>query len=190
MILLIDNYDSFVFNLARYFQELGEAVMVRRNDALSVAAVEALAPRAVVLSPGPCTPDEAGICLSLIATTRRPLLGVCLGHQCIGQAFGGRVARTPPVHGRASWVSHHGEGLFEGLPNPLRAGRYHALAVQLPEDHPDLKITARIEDGTIMGLAHRRRPIYGVQFHPESILTDDGHALLRNFLSQAKERGG
>ena len=184
MILVIDNYDSFVFNVARYFSELGEAVQVLRNDAIDVAAVKALAPKAIVLSPGPCTPMQAGISLGIVAelSGEIPILGICLGHQCIGQVFGGRVERARrPMHGRASSVRHGGSDLFQGLPNPLRVGRYHSLIVSVDEASP-LEVTALSEDGEIMALRHRSEPTFGVQFHPESVLTQDGHALLSNFL--------
>lgn len=185
MYLLIDNYDSFTYNLYHYLGELGAEVAVRRNDALSVEEALALAPAGIILSPGPCDPDKAGICLDLVkaAAGKLPLLGVCLGHQAIGQAFGGKVARAPlPMHGKVSSISHRGEGLFAGLPSPLEATRYHSLIVAregLPEA---LEVTAESEDGLIMGLAHRELPLYGVQFHPESIASAEGHRLLANFL--------
>jgi anthranilate synthase component 2/anthranilate synthase/phosphoribosyltransferase len=190
MILLIDNYDSFTFNLYHFLGDLGAVVEVRRNDSLSVDEALALRPEAIVLSPGPCTPNEAGICLALIAAAaaeRLPLLGVCLGHQSIGQAFGGRVVRAPePVHGKVWEVNHGGTDIFAGLPSPFRATRYHSLVV---EDLPDTLIpTARTADGLVMGLAHRDLPIWGVQFHPESIASEHGHDLLRNFLSLAARR--
>lgn len=188
MLLLIDNYDSFTFNLVHYLGELGATVEVRRNDALDVQAAMALKPDAIVLSPGPCTPDDAGICLPLIlaaAETRTPLLGVCLGHQAIGQAFGGKVVRCHEiVHGKAGVIRHDGKGVFRGLPSPFRATRYHSLIVDRPSLPDALEVTADLEDGTIMGLAHRSLPIEGVQFHPESIASDHGHALLRNFLDR------
>lgn len=185
MYLLIDNYDSFTYNLYHYLGELGAEVAVRRNDALSVEEALALAPDGIILSPGPCDPDKAGICLDLVkaAAGKLPLLGVCLGHQAIGQAFGGKVERAPlPMHGKVSSISHRGEGLFAGLPSPLEATRYHSLIVAregLPEA---LEVTAESEDGLIMGLAHRELPLYGVQFHPESIASAEGHRLLANFL--------
>jgi len=190
MILLIDNYDSFTFNLYHFLGDLGEVVEVRRNDSLSVDEALALRPEAIVLSPGPCTPNEAGICLDLIAAAaaeRMPLLGVCLGHQSIGQAFGGRVVRAPePVHGKVWEVNHGGTDIFAGLPSPFRATRYHSLVV---EDLPETLIpTARTAEGLLMGLAHRDLPIWGVQFHPESIASEHGHDLLRNFLSLAARR--
>ncbi|NKE47638.1 aminodeoxychorismate/anthranilate synthase component II [Roseomonas frigidaquae] len=190
MILLIDNYDSFTFNLYHFLGDLGAAVEVRRNDSLSVQAAMDLQPEAIVLSPGPCTPNEAGICLDLIgaaAEARLPLLGVCLGHQAIGQAFGGRVVRAPePVHGKVWDVTHGGTDIFAGVPSPFRATRYHSLVV---EDLPETLIpTARTSDGLVMGLAHRDLPIWGVQFHPESIASEHGHDLLRNFLALATRR--
>lgn len=190
MILLIDNYDSFVFNVARYLTELGEEVEVRRNDALDIAAIERLRPQALVISPGPCSPNEAGVSLDAVRALsgRLPILGICLGHQCIGQAFGGRVVRAKePMHGRASQVRHAGTDVFEGLPSPFPAGRYHSLAVELDEGTP-LIATAWSEDGEIMGLAHRTHPTYGVQFHPESVLTGHGYDLLANFLKLARTR--
>lgn len=188
MFLLIDNYDSFVYNLFHYLGELGAEVAVRRNDALSADAALALGPQGLVLSPGPCDPERAGICLELIARAadRLPILGVCLGHQSIGQAFGGRVVRAPrPMHGKVSAIRHDASGVFAGLPSPFAATRYHSLMVArdgLPEP---LRVTADSEDGVIQGLAHRTLPIFGVQFHPESIATEHGHALLRNFLTIA-----
>jgi len=192
MILLIDNYDSFTFNLYHFLGDLGAVVEVRRNDSLSVAEALELKPEAIVLSPGPCTPKEAGICLDLIgAASARgvPLLGVCLGHQAIGQAFGGKVVRAPaPVHGKVWEVSHGGTDIFAGLPSPFRATRYHSLVV---EDLPAALLpTARTSDGLLMGLAHRDLPVWGVQFHPESIASEHGHELLRNFLSLAGVRAG
>jgi anthranilate synthase component 2 len=188
MLLLIDNYDSFTFNLVHYLGELGAAVEVRRNDALDVQAAMALRPEAIVLSPGPCTPDQAGICLPLIhaaAETGTPLLGVCLGHQAIGQAFGGKVVRCHEiVHGKAGSIRHTGHGVFRDLPSPFQATRYHSLVVERASLPDSLDITAELEDGTIMGLAHRSLPIEGVQFHPESIASEHGHALLRNFLDR------
>ena len=189
MILLIDNYDSFTFNLVHFLGELGAQCDVRRNDTLDVAAAMALAPEAIVLSPGPCTPSEAGICLDLIeaAAGRVPVLGVCLGHQAIGQAFGGEVVRAPvPVHGKTSPIFHHGSDIFAGLPSPFRATRYHSLIVAR-ETMPDALVpTAFTEDGLVMGLRHRHWPIFGVQFHPESIASEHGHALLGNFLALAR----
>ena len=187
--LLIDNYDSFTYNLFHYLGELGAEVEVVRNDAVSAEQALARNPRGIVLSPGPCTPNEAGICLDVIALAakaRVPLLGVCLGHQAIGQVFGGKVVRAPvPVHGKTSPVHHAGTGLFAGLPSPYLSTRYHSLIVER-ESLPDcLEITAWTDDGLIMGLAHKELPIAGVQFHPESIASEHGHALLRNFLKVA-----
>ena len=186
MLLLIDNYDSFTYNLVHYVGELGVEAEVWRNDALDVQTAMAKRPGGVLLSPGPATPDQAGICLALTlaaAETKTPLLGVCLGHQTIGQAFGGRVVQAGDiVHGKLGEMRHHGKGVFAGLPSPFAATRYHSLIVER-ESLPDcLEITAELDDGTIMGLRHRELPIEGVQFHPESIRTEHGHALLRNFL--------
>ena len=185
MLLIIDNYDSFTFNLVHYVQELGAAVKVVRNDALSAADALALNPTGVLLSPGPCDPDRAGICLDLIAGAPQalPILGVCLGHQAIGQHFGGAVVQAKAImHGKTSPVDHDGTGVFAGLPSPYTATRYHSLAVNLPGG-TDLEVNARTPDGEIMGLRHKTRPIHGVQFHPESIASEHGHALLANFLS-------
>lgn len=188
MILLVDNYDSFVFNIARYFEELGEPAEVVRNDAVTPADVEASGACALVLSPGPCAPRDAGASLDLVRSLsgKLPILGICLGHQCIGEAFGGRVvhARTP-MHGRPSRILHDGSGLFAGLSEPIEAGRYHSLIVELDGDEP-LDVTARSEDGEIMALTHRSHPTFGLQFHPESILTPQGHRLLQAFLDQRK----
>ena len=192
MLLLIDNYDSFTYNLAHFLGELGAEVTVKRNDAITVDALLDEAPDAVVMSPGPCDPDRAGICLELVerAAGKIPLLGVCLGHQAIGQAFGGKVVRAPYVmHGKLSPVRHTGKGLFRGLPNPFEATRYHSLTVER-ESLPDcLEITAETDDGVILGLSHRELPIHGVQFHPESIASEQGHALLKNFLEIAEAEG-
>jgi anthranilate synthase component 2/anthranilate synthase/phosphoribosyltransferase len=189
MILLIDNYDSFTFNLVHFLGELGAVCVIHRNDALTPAQALALQPAAIVLSPGPCTPDDAGICLDLIAAAAQagvPLLGVCLGHQAIGQAFGGRVIRAPaPVHGKTSPVSHQGTDLFAGLPSPFEATRYHSLVVERASLPDCLAETAQTADGLIMGLAHRALPVWGVQFHPESVATRHGHDILRNFLGLA-----
>jgi anthranilate synthase component 2 len=190
MILLIDNYDSFTWNLVHALGDLGAEVVVQRNDALDVQAALALRPDAIVLSPGPCDPDRAGICLPLTlaaAETGTPLLGVCLGHQTIGQAFGGRVVRCHEiVHGKLGTIHHAGEGVFAGLPSPLQATRYHSLVVAR-DGLPDcLAVTAWLEDGTIMGLRHRHRPVEGVQFHPESIASEHGRAMLSRFLSGAR----
>lgn len=186
MLLLIDNYDSFTYNLVHYLGEEGADVVVRRNDALDVQEAMGMRPDAILLSPGPCDPDQAGICLALTAAaaeTRTPLMGVCLGHQTIGQAFGGRVVRAGEiVHGKLGQMQHSGAGLFAGLPSPFAATRYHSLIVER-ESLPDcLQITAALDDGTIMGLQHRDLPIHGVQFHPESIRSEHGHRMLRNFL--------
>lgn len=185
MILLIDNYDSFVYNLARYLAELGCATEVARNDAISVAEIARMAPGAIVISPGPCTPTEAGISLDLIRELgpRIPILGVCLGHQAIAAALGGNVIRAPePVHGRTALVHHNGARLFDGLTNPLCATRYHSLIVEESSLPAELQITARTIEGIPMALEHTTWPLFGVQFHPESILTNGGHRLLANFL--------
>ena len=184
MILVVDNYDSFVFNVVRYFEELGETVRVVRNDALDLAGIRALAPDALVISPGPCTPAEAGISLPAIRelSGRMPILGVCLGHQAIGAAFGGEVIRAPQLmHGKTSSIVHDAKGVFKGLAQPFVAGRYHSLIVASPLP-PELEPSAHTDDGTLMGLRHRSLPIHGVQLHPESVLTGEGHQLLRNFL--------
>lgn len=190
MLLLIDNYDSFTYNLVHYLGELGADVVIRRNDALDVQQAMAMRPAGIVLSPGPCDPDQAGICLALVAAaaeTRTPLLGVCLGHQSIGQAFGGNVVRCHEiVHGKIGHVRHNGQGLFGGLPTPFDATRYHSLIVERDGLPACLTVTADLEDGTIMGLQHRDLPIHGVQFHPESIASEHGHALLQNFLTDMK----
>ena len=185
MLLMIDNYDSFTYNLVQYFGELGETVRVVRNDEIQVEEIEALAPQRIVISPGPCTPNEAGVSLPVIArfAGRIPILGVCLGHQAIGQAFGGRVVHARQLmHGKVSPIHHAGLGVFRGLPSPFNATRYHSLAVERASLPAELEITAWTDDGEIMGLRHRTLPVEGVQFHPESILTEHGHALLRNFL--------
>ena len=189
MILLIDNYDSFTFNLVHYLGDVGARCEVRRNDSLTVAQALAMAPEAIVLSPGPCTPNEAGICLELIAAAagRIPILGVCLGHQAIGQAFGGKVIRAPePMHGKVSEVTHDGSGLFADVPSPVAVTRYHSLIVQRDTLPDCLAVTAESADGLIMGLAHRTLPIWGVQFHPESIASAHGHTMLANFLAMAR----
>lgn len=187
MLLLIDNYDSFTFNLVHYIGELGTECVVKRNDALDVQEAMALRPDGILLSPGPCDPDRAGICLALTeaaAETGIPLFGVCLGHQTIGQAFGGKVVRAGEiVHGKLGAMHHNGKGIFAGLPSPLDATRYHSLIVDRESLPDDLEVTAWLEDGTIMGLQHRDKPIHGVQFHPESIRSEHGHAMLKNFLS-------
>ncbi|MEE8532789.1 MAG: aminodeoxychorismate/anthranilate synthase component II [Alphaproteobacteria bacterium] len=188
MLALIDNYDSFTYNLVHFLGELGAEVTVWRNDAITVAELLDRSPEAVVMSPGPCDPDRAGICLEMVekGAGRLPLLGVCLGHQAIGQAFGGRVVRAPYVmHGKLSAVHHNGSGVFAGLPNPFEATRYHSLVVERDSVPECLEVTAETEDGVVMGLAHRELPVHGVQFHPESIASEHGHALLRNFLDIA-----
>ncbi|MGE4324522.1 MAG: aminodeoxychorismate/anthranilate synthase component II [Pseudodonghicola sp.] len=190
MLLLIDNYDSFTYNLVQYLGDLGAEMAIRRNDALSVDEALALKPAGILLSPGPCDPDRAGICLALTraaAEHRIPLLGVCLGHQTIGQAFGGKVVRAGEiVHGKMGSIHHSGKGVFAGLPSPFQATRYHSLVVERASLPDCLEITAWLEDGTIMGLQHRELPIHGVQFHPESIASEHGHALLKNFLNDMK----
>jgi anthranilate synthase component 2 len=185
MFLLIDNYDSFTYNLYHFLGELGARLAVKRNDALTVAEAMAMAPQGIILSPGPCTPNEAGICLELIkaAAGKIPVLGVCLGHQAIGQAFGGRVIRGPvPMHGKLSQITHRGKGVFEDIPPRFTATRYHSLVVERASVPACLEITAETDDGLIMGLAHRELTVHGVQFHPESIASEHGHKLLANFL--------
>ncbi|MBO6776026.1 MAG: aminodeoxychorismate/anthranilate synthase component II [Marinibacterium sp.] len=190
MLLLIDNYDSFTYNLVHYLGELGEIPVVRRNDALSVTDALAMNPAGILLSPGPCDPDQAGICLDLTkaaAKARIPLFGVCLGHQTIGQAFGGKVVRCDEiVHGKLGRMQHSGQGVFSGLPTPFDATRYHSLVVDRNSLPDALEVTAWLENGTIMGLQHRELPIHGVQFHPESIASEHGYALLKNFLQDMK----
>lgn len=188
MILVIDNYDSFVYNLVHYVEDFGVRADVVRNDALTVSQVLSRKPQAIILSPGPCTPNEAGICLELLvkAPENLPILGVCLGHQAMGQAFGGEVIRAQQImHGKVSLVQHKGRGLFRGLPSPFHATRYHSLAIRR-ETFPDcLNIDAETEDGEVMGLSHKARPVFGVQFHPESIASEHGHAIVGNFLGNA-----
>jgi anthranilate synthase component 2 len=188
-VTLIDNYDSFTFNLVHYFGALGAKVKVLRNDQASVEEIVGEEPDCIVLSPGPCTPHEAGICLDLIrkGSAKIPILGVCLGHQAIGEAFGGEVVRAPtPVHGKVAEIRHEGETLFHDLPNPFKATRYHSLVVSRDALPTELAVTAQTGDGLIMGLSHITRPTHGVQFHPESIASEHGHALLKNFLDLAK----
>ena len=189
MIVLIDNYDSFAFNLVHYLGELGATVAVHRNDKVTASAVVASEPDAIVLSPGPCTPNEAGICLDLIAAAgqRIPILGVCLGHQAIGQAYGGKVVRAPvPVHGKLSEIKHSGASVFRGINAQFKATRYHSLVVERETMPRELEVTAETNDGLVMGLAHQRLPVHGVQFHPESIASEYGHLLLKNFLDIAQ----
>jgi anthranilate synthase component 2 len=188
MIVLIDNYDSFTFNLFHYLGGLGADVVVHRNDKISTADVIAAAPEAIVLSPGPCTPNEAGICLDVIAkaSSTIPILGVCLGHQAIGQSFGGKVVRAPTlVHGKLSAIKHRGEGVFRGINGPFQATRYHSLVVERATMPSELGIVAETDDGLVMGVAHSRLPVHGVQFHPESIASEHGHLILKNFLDIA-----
>lgn len=190
MLLLIDNYDSFTYNLVHYLGDLGAEVEIRRNDQINVQAAMAMNPAGIILSPGPCDPDQAGICLALTAAaaeTSTPLLGVCLGHQTLGQAFGGKVVRAGEiVHGKMGMMHHKGQGVFAGLPSPFAATRYHSLIVDRATLPDCLEITAELEDGTIMGLQHRDLPLHGVQFHPESIRSDHGHQMLQNFLNNVK----
>jgi anthranilate synthase component 2 len=187
MLLMIDNYDSFTYNLVQYLGELGEEVVVRRNDEITVSEIEKLAPQRIVISPGPCTPSEAGVSVATIEkfAGKIPLLGVCLGHQSIGQAFGGKIVHAKTLmHGKTSQITHTDTGVFAGLPSPYRATRYHSLVIER-ESCPDcLEITAWTDDGEIMGVRHKTLPIEGVQFHPESIMTEHGHALLKNFLTR------
>jgi anthranilate synthase component II len=187
MIVLIDNYDSFTFNLFHYLGGLGADVVVHRNDKISVADVLALAPDAIVLSPGPCTPNEAGICLDLIAKAAKtvPILGVCLGHQAIGQAFGGKVVRAAPAHGKVFEIEHAGTGVFHGINGSLKATRYHSLVVERSTMPGELSVNAETGDGLVMGLMHSKLPVHGVQFHPESIASEHGHLMLKNFLDIA-----
>jgi anthranilate synthase/aminodeoxychorismate synthase-like glutamine amidotransferase len=191
MLLLLDNYDSFTYNLYQYLCELGAEVAVRRNDQITVEEIGALAPAGIIISPGPCTPNEAGICNEAIRAfgASTPILGVCLGHQSIGQVYGGRVIRAPvPMHGKRSRITHQGQGVLAGLPQPFEAVRYHSLIVERATLPADLEITAETDDGLIMALRHRHYPVEGVQFHPESILTRPGKDLLRNFLALVDAR--
>ena len=187
MIVLIDNYDSFTFNLVHYLGGLGADVVVHRNDKISTADVMALSPDAIVLSPGPCTPNEAGICLDLIAKAAptTPILGVCLGHQAIGQAFGGKVVRAAPAHGKVFEIRHKGTGVFRGINGPFKATRYHSLVVERATMPAALGVNAETDDGLVMGVAHTSLPVHGVQFHPESIASEHGHLMLKNFLELA-----
>lgn len=189
MLLLIDNYDSFTYNLVHYLGELGAETVVRRNDEIDVQAAMAMHPSAIMLSPGPCDPDRAGICLALTqaaAETRTPLIGVCLGHQTIGQVFGGKVVRAGEiVHGKTAMIHHKGTGIFRDIPTPFEATRYHSLVIERASLPASLLVTAEVADGTIMAVQHRSLPIHGVQFHPESIASQHGHKLLKNFLDMA-----
>ena len=187
-IVLIDNYDSFTYNLVHYLGQLGASVAVLRNDAASVEDIIAMRPDAIVLSPGPGTPDEAGICLDLIAKAGAhiPIMGVCLGHQAIGQAFGGTIRRTLPKHGKLSTITHEGRTVFRGIDGSFQATRYHSLVVDRATLPAALEVTAQTEDGIVMGLSHKTRPVHGVQFHPESILSEHGHRILQNFLELAQ----
>jgi anthranilate synthase component 2 len=189
MIVLIDNYDSFTFNLFHYLGSLGAEVVVHRNDKISVAAVMAMEPEAIVLSPGPGTPDDSGICLALVekAAPTIPIMGVCLGHQAIGQVFGGRIARVTPRHGKLSEIHHSGSGVFRGINGPLMATRYHSLVVERTSVSKALAVNAETDDGLVMGLAHESLPVHGVQFHPESIASEHGHPMLKNFLDIAAD---
>ena len=191
MLLMIDNYDSFTYNIVQYLGELGEEVQVFRNDKITLSEIEALAPERIVISPGPCSPEEAGISVEVIRAFagRIPILGVCLGHQSIGYAFGGRVVKSATLmHGKTSPILHDGEGLFAGLPNPFSATRYHSLVVERDSLPEDLEVTAWVAEGEIMGMRHRTLPLWGVQFHPESILTECGMDILRNFLQLSKRQ--
>ena len=187
MLLMIDNYDSFTYNLVQYFGELGEDVRVYRNDQITVSEIEKLKPEHIVISPGPCTPNEAGVSVETIQKlgSKFPILGVCLGHQSIGQAYGGKIVRAKQLmHGKTSMIKHENTGVFAGLPNPFEATRYHSLVIERSSMPKDLEVTAWTDDGEIMGVRHKTLPVEGVQFHPESILTQHGHDMLRNFLTQ------
>ena len=187
MLLMIDNYDSFTYNLVQYFGELGEDVRVYRNDQITVSEIEKLKPDHIVISPGPCTPNEAGVSVETIQKlgSKFPILGVCLGHQSIGQAYGGKIVRAKQLmHGKTSMIKHENTGVFAGLPNPFEATRYHSLVIERSSMPKDLEVTAWTDDGEIMGVRHKTLPVEGVQFHPESILTQHGHDMLRNFLTQ------
>lgn len=189
MILLIDNYDSFTYNLYHYIIQANpkssKDVMVKRNDQITIEEIKQLNPRAIVLSPGPCTPSEAGICLEVINQLKKdyPILGVCLGHQAIGQAFGSKIVKTYPMHGKVSNITHNGCGIFRDIPSPFKATRYHSLIIEKSSLAPDLEVTATTEDGIIMGIAHKKYNIHGVQFHPESIASEHGHRLIANFIN-------
>jgi len=188
MILVIDNYDSFVHNLARYVRQLGPEVIVRRNDAISIDEIRQIKPDAIVLSPGPCTPTESGICLEVVRQLHDevPILGVCLGHQAIVEALGGRIVRAArPMHGQASQITHDGQGVFHDLPSPMQVGRYHSLIAEAASLPDCLQVNAQTEEGTIMAVSHTSLPVVGVQFHPESVLTEHGYAMLANFLQMA-----
>lgn len=189
MILLIDNYDSFTYNLYHYLIQAGEkTVLVKRNDEISIDEIKKLNPSGIVLSPGPCSPNEAGICLEIVEKLKGiyPIFGVCLGHQTIGQAFGGKVVKTYPMHGKISEIFHHQKSLFEDIPSPFKATRYHSLIIEKETCPQDLEITAETKDGIIMGIAHKKFKIYGVQFHPESIASEYGHKIIQNFLKNCK----
>jgi anthranilate synthase component II len=190
MLLMLDNYDSFTYNIVQYLGELGEEVQVHRNDKISIAGIEALAPERIVISPGPCSPEEAGISVQVVRhfAGKIPILGVCLGHQSIGYAFGGKIVRSATLmHGKTSPIHHEGQGLFAGLPNPFAATRYHSLVVERDSLPQELEVTAWVAEGEIMGMRHRTLPVWGVQFHPESILTEGGMDLLKNFLRMSRE---
>ncbi len=189
MILVIDNYDSFVHNLARYFTLAGAECMVVRNDAMTVEQAARMNPEAIVISPGPGKPQDSGISIDIIKKlgANVPILGVCLGHQCIGEAYGGKTVRGEPMHGQASNIRHDGRGIFDGIPDGFQGGRYHSLITQLPENSP-LRVTARADDGTTMAVEHATHPVYGVQFHPESVLTEHGMVIIQNFLRLARQK--